>query len=92
MPTWGQILGEIRTASNEGDKSALDTVRNKYMRALSEYTGRNTIIYASKWTSGDSPPNIVSINDEDIHAFMESISGLKGDDLDLNITYRRWIC
>ena len=83
MPRWGQILGEIKTLQDAGDKAALDTVRNKYMRALSEFTERNVIIYATRWTSGDAPPNLVSINDEDIHAFMESIAGLKGNKLDL---------
>ena len=83
MARWGQILDEIKTLHNSGDKASLDTVRNKYMRALSEFTERNTIIYATRWTSGDTPPNLVSINDEDIHAFMESVAGLKGNKLDL---------
>jgi undecaprenyl pyrophosphate synthase len=83
MATWGQILGEIRTAIQSGDKLAFDSVRNKYVRELSNFTGRDTIIYATRWTSGDAPPNLVSINDEDIHAFMEALSGLKNENLDL---------
>lgn len=83
MPTWGQILGEIRTRIQEGDQQAFDNIRNKYLKELSNSTGRNTIIYATRWTSGDVPPNLVSINDEDIHGFMEAIAGLHGDDLDL---------
>lgn len=43
------------------------------------------IIYATRWTSGDVPPNLVSITDEDIQGFMESVSGLNGDTLDLII-------
>jgi hypothetical protein len=85
MPTWGQILGEIRTRIQEGDQIAFDSVRNKYIKELADYTGRDTIIYATRWTSGDAPPNLVSITDEDIHAFMEAVFGLKSENLDLII-------
>lgn len=59
------------------------TIRNNYVKQLSDFTKRNTIIYATRWTSGDAPPNLVSITDEDIHAFMEAIAGLQGENLDL---------
>ena len=85
MPTWGQLLGEIRTHIQEGDQQAFDTIRNKYLKALSDFTGRDTVVYATRWTSGDAPPNLVSITDEDIHAFMEAVSGLKSEKLDLII-------
>jgi hypothetical protein len=85
MPTWGQLLGEIRTQIQGGDQQAFDTIRNKYLKELSDFTGRDTIIYATRWTSGDAPPNLVSITDEDIHAFMEAVSGLKSENLDLII-------
>ncbi len=52
MPTWGQILGEIRQEIQRGNQLAFDAVRNKYIRELSNFTGRNTIIYATRWTSG----------------------------------------
>lgn len=85
MPTWGQLLGEIRTQIQGGDQQAFDTIRNKYLKELSDFTGRDTIVYATRWTSGDAPPNLVSITDEDIHAFMEAVSGLKSENLDLII-------
>jgi len=85
MPTWGQILGEIKQQISNGDQQAFDTVRNKYLGELSAFTGRDTIIYATRWTSGDAPPNLVSITDEDIQAFMEAIAGLQGKELDLII-------
>jgi hypothetical protein len=85
MPTWGQLLGEIRTKIQGGDQQAFDTIRSKYLKQLSDFTGRDTIIYATRWTSGDAPPNLVSITDEDIHAFMEAVSGLKSKNLDLII-------
>ena len=83
MPTWGEILQEIRDLNKNGDPQALDKVRNKYVSDLSVHTGRNVIVYASRWTQGDAPPNIISINDEDIQAFMEAIAGLEGTELDL---------
>ncbi|TAL57646.1 MAG: serine protease [Bacteroidetes bacterium] len=83
MPSWGQILGEIRTRIQGGDQQAFDSIRNKYLKELSDLTGRNTIIYATRWTGGDAPPNLVSINDEDIHGYMEAIAGLQGSNLDL---------
>jgi len=83
MATWGQVLGELRSAIQSGDNMAFDRIRNKYLKILSDYTGRDTIVYASRWTSGDAPPNLVSINDEDIHAFMEALSGLNNEKLDL---------
>lgn len=83
MPTWGQILGEIKGLITSGNNLAFDVVRNKYVKSLSDFTGRDTIIYATRWTSGDAPPNLVSITDEDVHAFMEAIAGLKNENLDL---------
>ncbi len=77
MPTWGQIPGEIKQQISNGDQQAFDTIRNKYLNDLYDFTGRNTIIYATRWTSGDAPPNLVSITDEDIQAFMEAIAGLQ---------------
>ncbi len=83
MPSWGKILAEINNLIRQKDSKAFDTVRNKYIKALSNKTGRNTIIYASRWTSGDVPPQFVSITDEDIQGFMEATYGLKGSELDL---------
>lgn len=83
MPSWGQILNEVNVSLQRGERNAFDVVRQKYIKELQAKTGRNLIVYASKWTSGDAQPNLVSINDEDVHAFMEAISGLKGDNLDL---------
>ncbi len=83
MPTWGQILQEIQTAIKNGDQTAFDSIRNKYLKELFEFSNRNTIIYATRWTTGDVPANIISITNEDLQAFMEAIHGLKGDKLDL---------
>ena len=60
-----------------------DGVRRKYLVNLHRHSGRNVILYASGWLQSDVPPSLASINDEDIHAFMEVVHGLGGDDLDL---------
>jgi hypothetical protein len=83
MPTWGQILGEVNSLIPKYQGNTFNIIRNKYVKALSDSTGRDTIVYLSRWASGDAPPMAVSITDEDIHAFMEAIAGLKNDKLDL---------
>ncbi|HNQ14686.1 MAG TPA: hypothetical protein PKM58_03930, partial [Pyrinomonadaceae bacterium] len=83
MPTWGSILSEIKTAAHAGHPAPFDAIRAKYIKELADYTQRNTIFYASKWTTGDVPPNLTIINDEDVQGFMEAINGLTGDSLDL---------
>jgi len=94
LPSWGEILREIANKEAEwvelvkqGKRNIpnpCDAVRRKYLAKLYEYTGRNTIIYASSWTQPHQiPPEFVSITEEDIQGFMEAIYGLKGDSLDL---------
>lgn len=84
MPTWGQILAELKDGRVNG-KIQYDIVRRKYLKALQEKTGRNTIVYATKFTQADETisPNALVINDEDLHGFMEVIHGLTGSSLDL---------
>lgn len=83
MPTWGQILSEINATAAGGNPAPFDSVRTKYLRDLVAYTNRPVIVYASKWTSGDVPPNLTIINDEDIQGFMQAIHGLPAGTLDL---------
>ena len=84
MPTWGEILTELKQTEEKGVKPPFDTVRRKYMAATYEKTGRNTILYATKWTrAGGTDPELLSITEEDIQGLMEVIHGLKGPNLDL---------
>jgi len=67
-------------------KPPFDMVRRKYLKKLSDYTRRDTILYATKWTQpANIPSEMISITDEDIQGFMEVISGLSGPNLDLVI-------
>jgi hypothetical protein len=83
MPTWSDILYEIASMGN--DMARWDFVRRKYLTTLHLHTKRNTILYATNWTSPGLTfdPSFLTINDEDIQGLMEVVHGLKGDKLDL---------
>jgi len=82
MPSRNEILEEI-TKSKGG---AQDTIRRKYLKALSNDTGRDTILLSSAFSSRkvqNLPPFLISITNEDIQGFMSALHGLKNDKLDL---------
>ena len=85
MPTWSEVLKELHeTTKQTGGKSSVDLVRRKYLKEVSNLTKRNTILYASCWTSKpDVLPSFLSISDEDLQGLMEVIHGLSGSELDL---------
>jgi len=88
MPTWGEILKELQQLHTSKQQlppgvSPFDAIRRKYIQALAKHTGRNVIVYASKWTQGGVEPEIISITPEDVQGFMEVVHGLTGDALDL---------
>jgi len=86
MPNWSEILVEIQGLQAQGSSDALDFVRRKYLKALAEYTGRNTIAYYSGWLNVSVDPNArgLAIGDEDKTGFMTAIHKMdrtKGLDL-----------
>ena len=84
MATKHQITQEILDARN----TAQDVVRRKYLRELSEYTGRDTILYCTAHSTPKAegvPQNALSLVTEDIQGFMTAIHDLKGDKLDIII-------
>ena len=72
MPAWGEVQNEIAALAAGGDPSPLDTVRRKYLAALSAKTGRTTIVYYSGWLSMQTTTPLVIINDEDKSGFMQA--------------------
>jgi hypothetical protein len=82
VPTWSEILSEL-AADQRPEK--YDLARRKYLHALHQHTGRNIILYASKWTQAGTslPPSLTTIVDEDVQGLMEVMHGLAGPDLDL---------
>ena len=86
MPTWGGVLEELRaTTKAGGGRPLFDEVRRKYLVALKQHTGRDVILYATKWTQPEPglPAELVSVGEEDIQGLMEVVHGLGGDELDL---------
>ena len=80
MADWTDILKEIQA---EKIINPLDTVRKKYIKELYDMTGRNVICYYSGFLDIYTNPD-VSINDNDMSAFMTAIHGMdKSKGLDL---------
>ena len=80
MGSWNDILKEVNET-----QSQCDYVRRKYLKELSDYTGRNTIAYYSSWLNKQG--NNLDINDADMTGFMACVHGLdctKGLDLVLH--------
>jgi hypothetical protein len=89
MPTWGEILTEIGTTGQllqaQGlNVAAVDIVRRKYLGLLAARTNRPTILYSTAWLSNpNAPAQLVSVTDDDMLGFMETVHGLPGPNLDL---------
>lgn len=80
MHNWHDIINEINKLG-----SPFDVVRRSYIKKLSEYTGRNTIIYYSGWLQKNIEGT--EVNDSDKAGFMTVINELdrnKGLDLILH--------
>lgn len=80
MPNWHDILNEIGKLG-----SPHDVVRRNYLKKLSDYTGRNTIVYYSGWLQKSVPGT--EVNDSDKTGLMTVVNRLdrnKGLDLILH--------
>lgn len=81
MASWDEVLKEV-----QGTNSQVDYIRRRYVKELSEYTGRNTIVYYSSWLNKQGVPDL-DINDADMNGFMTCVHGIdckKGLDLVLH--------
>lgn len=85
MPTWSEILTELRVALAQNNPSAFDTVRRVYLKRLSEYTNRNVILYATAFTQKTAPPELISVTEEDVQGMMEVSYKLEKKPVDLII-------
>src|ERR1019366_7024992 len=82
MPTREAIQKEIANLKQAGQ----DTVRKRYLRKLSQITGRDTVIYFSAYNLHypfPVPSTALSVSQDDIQGFMAALHGLKNDRLDL---------
>lgn len=82
MPTWNEVIEEIKE-TQETRPSAFDEVRWKYLQDLSEYTGRDAILYSSGWNELDVQSRHLQITDTDVHGFMQTIHDFSTTELDL---------
>ncbi|CUP20470.1 serine protease [Faecalicatena contorta] len=71
MAGWDDILKELNETMSQSDY-----VRRKYLKQLSDYTGRNTIAYYSAFLSNPQADNI-DINDLDMTGFMNALKGME---------------
>ena len=91
MPSWGEVSQEIATLTPaaSGGANPYDFVRRKYLATVHTLTRRAIIVYATRWTVPSSglpiSPNMLSINNGDIPAFMEALHGIVENKLDLII-------
>ena len=67
MAGWDDILREFNETMSQSD-----FVRRKYLRKLSEYTGRNTIAYYSAFLNKPNASNL-DINDLDLNELIEAV-------------------
>jgi len=82
MPTWGDIIDEIQE-EEDTRPSSFDKVRRKYLQEVTDETGRDVILYSSGWTELDVNSPQFSISETDVQGFMETISNIDDDELDL---------
>lgn len=81
MPTLHDIENEIGTTEAP---LAADLVRRRHLRAISDLTGRATVIYASAFTVRDDlPGQVLGVDRQDVQGFMSALHGLTGNALDL---------
>ena len=66
--------------------SAQDTVRRKYIKELADFTGRDTLIYCTAYSTPKAaglPSNAISIVQDDMQGFMTAMHGLNNNKLDI---------
>lgn len=83
MPTWGEILSELRQTLAPNGQVDFDGVRRKYLSQLRALTGRDTILYYTDWLASNDPAVMITL--EDVQALMEVCKDLTGPELDLII-------
>jgi hypothetical protein len=73
MPNWSDVLREIQAC-----EGGLDRIRRKYLKKVSEITGRPVIAYYSGWLQKPNQYS-TSLSDDDKNGFMNAVHGLPRD-------------
>src|SRR5690554_3437431 len=84
MPNWNEVIIEIQQEQKRNPSAnPLDTVRRKYLKKVSDITGRNTIAYYSGWLQKPTAAG-TAVGDKDKSGFMLGINKLdRNQGLDL---------
>ncbi len=88
MPTWGQILHELNATPAPAPAGGpdFDGVRRKYLAVLRQQTGRAVILYGTSFLEGKPVPAAnLQISLGDVQGFMEAVSNVREQELDLII-------
>lgn len=85
MPTWSEVLTELKLEGAKGNPIPFDSVRRKYLKEMSEHSGRNVILYASAFTQKSGAPGLLSVTEEDVQGMMEVSHNLEKKPVDLII-------
>jgi hypothetical protein len=85
MASWGDILAELRVQQQQNPQVApFDAVRRRHLARIQQLTGRPTVLYATAWTGNAGvDPSLLSIVPEDMHGFLEVLTGINGPTLDI---------
>ena len=78
MPGWSEIMDSVQTKVQETAPAFLLEESKKYIKEISEITGRNVIVYYSGWLKCNVAET--SINENDKNALMNAVCGLKDKD------------
>lgn len=84
MPTKSEITQNVLNAKN----GAQDEIRRNFLKELSDYTKRDTLLYCSAYTTPQAngvPSDALSLVTGDMQGFMSSLHGLNNKNLDLII-------
>lgn len=82
MPSWGEILLELTSASVAGGSpTLLDDTRDKYLSKLVAVTGRSVVVYATDFLGKGGPGTSITLID--MQGLMEVFKDLPGPNLDL---------
>ena len=80
MLSYDEIFAEVRSRRVE---SPQDYVLKKYLKKLSKYTGRPTVLYASAFSESEVSGRVLQLGRQDVSCFMAAAAGADGRELDL---------
>jgi ClpP class serine protease len=83
MPGWSEIMDSVQSKKQETVPAFLLDECKKYLKEISEISGRNVIVYYSGWLKSNVAE--ASINENDKNALMNAVCALpdKGKGLDI---------